>query len=150
MSMYFREHGECRVVEYPTSRTKQAFKEDCDIRKILARAEKTGVVSHLAKYAPEYGDFGEFDFLGAQLALARGNEIFAALPGELRREFNQSPAEFFSFVNDPANVDRLPELLPGLAAPGNQLRDVSSRTPPREVEEPVAPVSVVEESSSPQ
>ena len=57
--------------------------------------------------------------------LSRGREIFDELPVELRSEFNQSPAQFFDYVNDPANKDRLAELLPALAEPGRQLKRVS-------------------------
>ena len=51
-------------------------------------------------------------------AVARAREIFDALPMELRREFNQSPSEFFEFANDPKNADKLGEVLPQIAEPG--------------------------------
>ncbi len=103
---------------YNDGRTKQAFKGQCDINKILCKAQKTGTISHLAKHEASYGDFSDFDFLEAQTTLARANSIFDELPSELRREFHQSPSEFFEYANDPENVERLGQLLPQLAEPG--------------------------------
>ncbi len=105
---------------YPDGLTKQTFKDETDINKILQRAQKTGTISHLNQHQARYGDFSDFDYFGAQIMLTKGREIFDDLPSELRTEFRNNPAEFFQYVNDPVNKDRLSELLPGLAAPGRQ------------------------------
>ncbi len=110
--------------KYLDGRTKQSFKDETDINKLLARAQKTGTISHLNKHEAHYGDFETFDFFEANLKLTAGREIFDDLPSEIRSEFDQSPAKFFQYVNDPENKDRLGKLLPGLAEPGKQLIDV--------------------------
>lgn len=109
---------------YPDGRTKQSYKDECDINKIMARAEKGGTISHLAKYEAVYGDFSDFDFQEQTQKLTRGREIFDDLPAELRQEFGQSPAKFFEYVNDPANAGDLRRKLPPLSAPGRQLPKV--------------------------
>ncbi len=109
-----------------TGMTKQSFKDETDINIILKRAQKSGTISHLSKYEARYGDFSGFDFSEAQIKIAQGGEIFDALPVELKREFNQSSAQFFDYVNNPENKDRLAELLPDLALPGTQMVRVSS------------------------
>jgi len=106
---------------YDDGRTKQSFKDQTDIQKIMARFDKTGTISHLAKFEGVYADFSDFDFHKQSNMLSRGREIFAELPAELRREFGQSPAAFFSYVNDPANAEELRKKLPGLAEPGRQI-----------------------------
>ena len=117
----FRKSKDKKLVEQEI-RTKQAFKDASDINKILARAQKGDTISHLAKYGAVYGDFTDVDdLLTAHEKLARGTEIFNDLPSEVRREFGQDPAEFFRFVNDPANADRLADVLPDLAKPGTQM-----------------------------
>ncbi len=123
--------GQTKQVQpkYTDGRTKQSFKDETDINKIMQRAQKTGTISHLAKYQGVYGDFAEFDFNEQQIKLAQGREVFDALPSELRKEFNQSPADFFEYVNDPANADDLKTKLPGLAAPGRQNLDVKGNQP---------------------
>jgi len=113
---------------YNDGRTKQCHKDECDINKIMARFDKTGTISHLEKFEGVYGDFSDFDFHEQTNKLTRGREIFDALPAELRREFSQSPAKFFEFVNLPENVDKLREKLPPLAKPGQQLPPVASPT----------------------
>ena len=105
---------------YDDGMTKQSFKDSTDINKLLARAQVTGTLSHLEKHEGVYGDFSDFDFFEANQMLARGKSIFEELPSEIRKEFNQSPAEFFAFVNDPKNAGKLKEVLPELAAPGRQ------------------------------
>lgn len=130
MSLYYRKHGKAYVPEYERpGRTKQSFMDDCDINKILAKAAKTGTLSHLEKFGGEYADFSEApdNLLDAQARIQRGNEIFEALPGEVRREFKQDPFKFFEFVNDPANKDDLKRVLPQLAERGTQLPDVARK-----------------------
>ena len=39
-----------------TAMTKQSFKDECDINKIMAKFQKTGALNHYAKHAPQYGD----------------------------------------------------------------------------------------------
>ncbi len=113
--------------KYTDGRTKQSHKDETDIVKIMARFEKTGTISHMEKFEGVYADFSDFDFHEQSNMLARGEAIFAELPGELQREFGQSPAAFFDYVNDPKNAKDLRKKLPGLAEPGRQLADL---TPP--------------------
>ena len=128
---------------YKDGRTKQAFKDDADIVKIMARAEKAGTISHLQKFEGVYADYSEYDFEKQTRRLSQGQTIFDQLPAELRREFNQSPQEFFAYVNDPKNIDDLRTRLPGLAAPGTQRvavvpADADTEKAVKAVSEPVA------------
>ncbi len=107
--------------KYDDGRTKQSFKDETDIDKIMARFQVTGTISHLAKYEGTYSDFSDFDFHIQQNMLSRGEQIFADLPAEIRREFGQSPAAFFKYVNDPENRKMKDRNLPALAKPGDQL-----------------------------
>lgn len=128
--------------------TKQAFLDSTDINKILAKAARGDTISHLAKYGAVYGDFTDMpDLLEAQARLAKGQDIFDHLPGEVRREFDQNMSKFFDFVNDPANKDDLPRVLPGLAKRGNQLgfRKGETELPVGVTREPVEPVLPVVE-----
>ncbi len=109
-------------VAYDDGRTKQSHKDETDIVKIMARFDRTGTISHVSKHEGSYADFSDFNYHEQLRKLTKGREIFDELPAELRREFNQSPAAFFEFVNDPANKDDLLQKLPALAAPGDQLR----------------------------
>lgn len=128
---------------FPPSRTKQAFKEETDVNRLVARAARGESLSHLEKHGAVYGDFSDFDdLLTAYKRIETAKGIFAELPGELRREFRNDPFEFFAFVNDPENVDRLETVLPALAAPGKQtaiLNDPGRKTDPEPPAAPAAP-----------
>lgn len=112
---------------YNDGRTKQAFKDSTDVNRLLDKHARAGTLSALAKSEAQFGDFADFDFQEAQNALARGKSIFDELPREVKREFNQNPGEFFAYVNNPENKDRLSDLLPQLAAPGRQLPIIDPR-----------------------
>ena len=107
---------------YPDGRTKQAFKDETDINKLLARGAMQDALSHIEKHGLTYGEFNNYDsLLDAHEKLQRGTDIFMDLPGEVRQEFHNSPAEFFAYVNDPANKDVLHQKIPQLAQPGTQM-----------------------------
>ena len=116
--------------DYSDGKTVQSFKDETDINKLLARAQRAGTLSHLEEFEGVYGDFSDFDFFTAQTTIARGYEIFDKLPSEVRKEFHNSPQAFYEYVNDPANQADLAKKLPSLAAPGRQNIDVSGKTPP--------------------
>lgn len=123
--------------DYSDGRTKQSFKDECDINQILKKAQVTGSISHLNKYGGEYADFGEFDFHEAQTMIARGRQIFEELPSEVRKDFANDPGEFFKFANDPDNIGKLKTLLPQVAEPGSYFPDVSGRNPNATMEPPL-------------
>ncbi len=110
---------------YDDGLTKQCHRDECDIQKIMARADIAGTISHLEKFEGVYADYSDFDFHEQTTKLTKGREIFDDLPAEVRREFGQSPAAFFNYVNDPENKDRIGKLLPDLAKPGTQKVEVS-------------------------
>lgn len=134
--------------DYSDGRTKQSFKDETNINRLLARAQKAGALSHLEKYEPVYGDFADFDFFEAQRMIVRGREAFDELPAEVRKEFHNSPQAFYEFVNDPANKDDLAKKLPALAAPGRQNIDVSGRSEPVETVEKHTPTGASEPQAS--
>lgn len=122
--------------DFGPSLTKQSFKHECDINRIMDKAAITGSITHLAKNAGAYGDFSDFGpewYQEQSDNLARWNSVFYDLPSEIRSEFHNDPGKYHRFVTDPANKDRLEELLPELAQPGRQYPDViggSAAEPP--------------------
>ncbi len=111
---------------YDDGLTKQGFEAETNIQTIMARADKAGTISHLDKYEGVYADYSDFDFHEQTEKLTQGRMIFDDLPAEVRKEFGQSPAAFFEFVNDPENKDELLKKLPYLARPGKQLPDTAT------------------------
>ncbi len=146
----YEKDGRLKQVEkYEDGMAKQCYADECDIQKIMAKFEKTGTISHIQKYEGVYGDFAEVDFIGLTETLTKGREMFDDLPGELRQEFQNSPAAFFQYVNDPKNKDDLLKKLPALAAPGTQHKAAPLQTANAEKAETVKN-TVVDGTGSPE
>jgi len=106
------------------SRTRQEFAAECDINTIMARYERTGVVSHVAARPPAYLDLSDVpDLMGALAVLEAAGAAFDGLPAHIRREFDNDVPKFVAFAEDPANIDRLREwgLAEPLPVPGSPL-----------------------------
>lgn len=100
--------------DYSDGRTKQSFKDQCDITKIINRAQREGGVAHLYKYPQAvYGEFQNLDLLSAFGVVDKANAIYADLPSDVRKKFPNAMA-FAEFASAPENIGRLHELMPEL------------------------------------
>lgn len=96
------------------SRTQQSFKDECDINYIVKKGRETGLITHINPNLPIYSDnFDVFDYQAAMNIVADANQQFAALPSKLRDRFNNDPAKFLQFMQDPENQEEMIKL--GLA-----------------------------------
>lgn len=99
-----------------SSRTKQAFKDECDINRIMRKYQKTGLISHIR----EGGRWGEDvsnaqDFQTSLNIVIAAQAAFAALPSDIRNKFGNDPKKLLAFIDDPKNEQELVTL--GLARP---------------------------------
>ena len=92
------------------SMTKQSFKDECNINKIMAKFQKTGALNHYMKFAPEYGDATQVDYADALNVVANANTMFEELPSSIRKKFDNDPAKFLEFVQDEKNAAEMEEL----------------------------------------
>ncbi len=85
------------------SRTKQSFKNECDVNNILKNYNKTGVMPE--NHNPgEYRDLDGTDYQEYMQTVASANSMFEELPSALRKRFKNDPAQLLSFVHDDNNV----------------------------------------------
>lgn len=84
-------------------RTKQSFKDECDINTIMRRYEVTGELGHLSRRTPIFGDFPSMDFAEAMAIVIKAREDFASLPSEVRDRFANDPARLLHFMEDANN-----------------------------------------------
>lgn len=106
------EHRDDFYDESP-SLTKQADAEGADINNIVRRYLQTGVAPGY-QGDPMYGDFSDVhDFRAALEIVAEANAQFAGLEANVRARFDNDPAKFLEFVNNPNNGDELVKM--GLA-----------------------------------
>lgn len=95
------------------TRTKQAFKDECDVNNIVRKINESGIMPPATKQAL-YGDFSTSQSYQESLNLViHAQEQFDALPASVRRRFANDPAQFLEFSNDPNNLDEMVKL--GLA-----------------------------------
>lgn len=100
--------------EKPKTRTKQSFKDECDINNILKQYSATGIVRHIRQEQPRYADLpDDVDFQTAMNTVIQAESAFASLPSKVRNRFHNDPAEFLAFMADPKNLEEMYSL--GLA-----------------------------------
>jgi len=113
MGMY---HPHDRVQLDPgPGRTKQSFAEESNINIIMRRYEKTGILDHFNTHQGDYGDFiGAQDYHTSMNLIREAGEAFMTIPAGVRAKFENDPARFLEFVQDPENLDEMVKM--GLAA----------------------------------
>jgi len=103
------------MFEQPTL-TKQAFKDECDINNIMSKYQKTGMVEHLNQNNGEYGDFISYEDYHTSLnQILEAQETFNSIPSSIREKFNNNPAEFLEFAQNPDNHNQMVQF--GMAHP---------------------------------
>ena len=88
----------------------QQFKEDADINSIMRKFQKTGAITHTAKYQGEYGLASGLELQQAMNLVTRTQQMFDELPSSIRDRFRNSPQAFLDFVQDERNAAEANEL----------------------------------------
>lgn len=84
------------------SLTVQSDKARCDVNNIMAKFRKTGLIDHIREHEGRYEDVSSaFDFQEAMNIVATAQQSFDQLPSEIRKRFDNNPAEFLDFVAKP-------------------------------------------------
>lgn len=91
------------------TRTKQSFKDECDINNILKKYQKTGQLPDMIRSNPQYGDFSDVvDYQTGLDIVNKAHTQFMALSADVRERFANSPEKFLQFCGD---VKNLPEMI---------------------------------------
>lgn len=136
--MFFRPHKRVVLKCTGPSKTRQEFADECDINRIMAKYQKTGVMPMAARPPIYVDNWDAPDFMGAMNILLEANEAFMRLPATVRREFDNDPSKFVAYCEDKENLPKLREW--GLAAP-EKLPDAPMRV---EVVNPAPPAGGAE------
>lgn len=105
-------HLRCQLlIPEGEGRTKQQFKDECDINVIMKRYQNTGVLENVrdARNA-RFADVTSYDFQNAMDILADARTAFEELPASIRDRFNNDPAELLDFVHDKDNQEEAADL----------------------------------------
>lgn len=95
-------------------RTKQSFKDECDMNRIVSRIHKTGFIPLEAQSSLRRQIYGDFTNTPASLEAAyeivnRADAAFSRLSATLRERFG-GPAGLLAFVEDPDNLKEAQDL----------------------------------------
>lgn len=90
--------------------TEQAHKDETDINHILADYRRTGLIKHARKHEGAYDDVTATDFQQSMIIIAETKSMFEGLPSEVRKDFNNNPADFLNFVQNPKNEQKLSQM----------------------------------------
>ena len=108
-----RPYPRVQVYEDPgVSMTEQHHARSCDINTIMAKYQKTGVLEHLARYEPTFGDVSDLDFKRAMDTVAAVKSEFHDLPAFVRDHFDQDEAAYLAAVSTPEGLQEIRELVP--------------------------------------
>lgn len=95
---------------FKPSLTKQSFRDECNINKIIARYKQTNVISHQSVRKPIWGEDATLAAKSYEQAfdiVQQAQDAFASLPAKVRREFGNDPSAFCDFAVDPANLEQM-------------------------------------------
>lgn len=93
------------------SRTKQAFKEECDINVIIQKWQSTGITDHINLARPSYLDYDTpDDYLDAVNRVISAQNSFDALPSAVRSRFQNDPQQLLAFLQDGNNHEEAQSL----------------------------------------
>lgn len=91
-----------------SSKTKQSFTNECDINKIMAKANKTGMLVDVGAINSRMAVFADVSSIGdyreVVTKIAAANAAFENLPGEVKQRFGNDPAALLLFLQDENNL----------------------------------------------
>jgi len=92
-------------LSFPTlGRTKQQFKDECDVNLLMARYLKTGILDGSDPTTARYMDVSApFTFHEAMNFVSEATGQFYDLPSTIRSRFGNDPGELLAFLDNPYN-----------------------------------------------
>lgn len=117
----------------PESLTQQHFTDECDVNRIVrSHSFQPADLSML-----QFADVSEFVGYTEALAIVqKANDSFAALDAEIRKRFDNNPANMVNFLADPENVQEAIKL--GLMVETNPNPSQPEKQTPKASDEPQA------------
>lgn len=95
--------------------TEQHHARACDINTIMAKYVRTGLLEHVSKYEPTFGDVSRVDFQDAMFLVAEVEAEFQDLPAYVREHYGNAQ-NYLEAIQTEEGVEALRSLKP----PGQQ------------------------------
>lgn len=105
-----RFHGIDKDPKAWDSMTKQSFRDEVDINKIMAGVQKTGFMP-VRGGQPFYGDVSDVvDYRDSLEKVREAEQLFAQMPARIRSRFDNDPGKMLDFLSDDSNLDEAVDL----------------------------------------
>lgn len=96
-------------------RVEQHHKDEVDINNIIRRHGLDLIAKTAQMQQFQYDDNPNNDFQEIMNAVLKASDSFESLPSQIRKQFDNNPAQFMDFIYNPENADKMVEM--GLANP---------------------------------
>lgn len=115
------------------SLTEQQFAEESQIISKIRKYDSQGFFDSVNRNPAQFNDFTQVrDLADAIDQIEQARDAFQTIPSDIRKQFNNSPTEFFEFASNEDNYDDLVKL--GLAT-GKIVDDIKQKVSSVDVEE---------------
>ena len=120
------------------SLTEQHHADGLDIKNMINKYDRTGILSNVQRGKAMYGDFTKVNEYQDALDLVNNSKnLFNELPSDIREKFSNNPGEFFEWITNPENSQEAIEL--GLQKAPAADPKTPRGIPEKEVVQPPAP-----------
>jgi len=102
-----------KILTKTSTNTKVEQHHRTEIKKMVQEVESRGLLRANTVFNGELDDYPSYDFQEAQFMMAKARSTFEQMPSQLRKKFENNPAKFMDFANNPQNAQEMVEL--GLA-----------------------------------
>lgn len=93
------------------SLTQQHMKDEVDIRNIIKKHDRTGILDHVQRGVAHYGDYTKINEYRTYLDFVKAaDESFQALPANIRERFHNDAGVFYEYATDPKNEGSMVEM----------------------------------------
>lgn len=106
----YRPHDKVQLNFLKPSRTKQEFREDCDVNVIIRRFTKSGLLPNPNNAVPQFVDAASLpDLQTLMQIMIEAEKAFMSLPAQVRKEFDNNAIQFVEFATKAENLDKMRE-----------------------------------------
>ena len=94
----------------PIYLTEQSHKAQCDVNKIIAKYDKTGLITHVSSIKADFGDIPMVDYKEMHDRLVKMQNEFDKLPYQVKKRFGNSSYNLIAFMENAENRKEAEEL----------------------------------------
>lgn len=117
-SAYGKRRPKVQLICREPSLAKQSERDICDINKILRKHAQTGIIDHVNKHQGSYDDYPTgLEYHASLNKVLAAQETFNSLTSEIRSTFDNDPAKFLEFAQNPVNGAEMIEMGLATASP---------------------------------